>query len=40
MVNVSWCSKLEIIEEPNEGPETLSNLNIQKVCLYYLKECE
>lgn len=31
MVNVSWCSNLEIIEEPNEPPETLSNLNIQKL---------
>lgn len=31
MVNVSWCSNLEIIEEPSEPPETLSNLNIQKL---------
>lgn len=33
MINVSWCSNLEIIEEPNEPPETLSNLNIQKVSM-------
>lgn len=31
MINVSWCSNLEIVEEPNEPPETLSNLNIQKL---------
>jgi hypothetical protein len=31
MVNVSWCSNLEIVEEPCEPPEALSNLNIQKV---------
>lgn len=31
MVNVSWCSNLEIIEEPSEPPETLSNLNIHKL---------
>lgn len=31
MVNVSWCSNLEIIEEPSEPPEILSNLNIQKL---------
>lgn len=31
MINVSWCSNLEIINEPNEPPEPLSNLNIQKL---------
>ena len=31
MVNVSWCSNLEVIEEPSEPPEPLSHLNIQKV---------
>lgn len=31
MVNVSWCSNLEVIEEPSEPPETLLNLNIQKL---------
>lgn len=31
MVNISWCSKLDIIEEPSESPEPLSNLNIQKL---------
>ncbi len=31
MINMSWCSDLEIIEEPSEPPEPLSNLNIQKV---------
>jgi len=31
MVNVAWCSNLEVIEEPSEPPETLSNLNIQKL---------
>lgn len=31
MVNVSWCSDLDIIEEPNEAPEPLTNLNILKL---------
>ena len=35
MVNVAWCSNLEVIEEPNESPESLSNLNIQKVKLCF-----
>jgi hypothetical protein len=36
MVNVAWCSKLEVTEEPSEPPETLSNLNIQKVIIYFI----
>jgi hypothetical protein len=36
MVNVAWCSDLEIIEEPTEPPEALSNLNIQKVNFAFL----
>lgn len=31
MVNVAWCSGLEVVEEPIESPEPLSNLNINKV---------
>ena len=31
MINVAWCSNLEVIEEPSETPEPLPNLNIQKV---------
>jgi len=31
MVNVSWCSNLEVIEEPSEPPEPLANLNISKL---------
>jgi hypothetical protein len=30
-INVQWCSNLEVIEEPNEPPEMLLNLNISKV---------
>jgi hypothetical protein len=33
MVNIAWCSNLEVVEEPSEPPETLSNLNIQKVMI-------
>jgi len=31
IVNVAWCSLLEVIEEPSEAPETLLNLNVQKL---------
>jgi len=31
MVNVGWCSNLEVIEEPSEPIEPLPNLNIEKV---------
>ena len=31
MINVAWCSHLEVIEEPNEPPETLLSLNLNKV---------
>lgn len=31
MVNVAWCSNLQVIEEPNEIPEQIVNLNIQKL---------
>ena len=33
MVNVAWCSNLQVVEEPNENPEPLLNLNIQKVAI-------
>ncbi len=39
MVNVAWCSDLEIIEEPNEPPEALSTLNIQKVNFLFYNWC-
>lgn len=31
MVNVAWCSNLEVVEEPSESPEPINTLNIQKV---------
>ena len=31
MVNVAWCSNLEVTEEPTESPEQLSNLNVAKL---------
>ena len=31
MVNVAWCSSLEVTEEPTEPPEQLSNLNVGKL---------
>jgi hypothetical protein len=31
IINVAWCSNLEVIEEPTESPEPLSNLNIKKL---------
>jgi len=31
MVNMAWCSSFQVIEEPNENPESLSTLNIQKL---------
>lgn len=37
MVNVAWCSNLQVVEEPNENPEPLLNLNIQKVFIVLLQ---
>lgn len=31
MVNVSWCSNLEVVEETTEAPETIAHLNHNKV---------
>ncbi|CAF0801360.1 unnamed protein product [Brachionus calyciflorus] len=31
MVNVAWCSNLEVLEEPSDSPEQISTLNIQKL---------
>lgn len=31
MVNVAWCSNLEVLEEPSESPEPITTLNIQKL---------
>lgn len=31
IINVAWCSQLEVVEEPSEAPETLLKLNVQKV---------
>jgi 16S rRNA G966 N2-methylase RsmD len=31
IVNANWCQNLELIEEPKEPPETLANLNMQKL---------
>lgn len=31
MVNISWCSSLEVKEEPSEPPEPVSSLNTNKI---------
>jgi hypothetical protein len=31
MINVAWCSNLEVLEEPTESPEPLTSLNTKKV---------
>ena len=31
MVNISWCSSLDVKEEPSEPPEPVSSLNTNKV---------
>ena len=31
MINVAWCSNLEVVEEPTEALEPLSNLNTKKL---------
>jgi hypothetical protein len=39
IINVAWCSHLEVIEEPTEAPETLLNLNMQKVNILNASFC-
>lgn len=38
MINVAWCSNLEIVEESSESPEPINSLNIQKVNDFVIKQ--
>ncbi len=34
LINVAWCGNLDVIEDPNEPPETLPTLNLAKVLFF------